>query len=71
MNAREIKAFLALRGLKVNEIALAIGENRANVSQVINYLRATSRIRKKLKKRYGIRFDNSIKVGARSEHRAA
>lgn len=71
MTSREIKASLALRGLTITEVALAICENRANVSQVINYFRATPRIRQKLKKKYRITFDENAELRERAAQRSA
>lgn len=59
MSPNEIKSFFARKGLKHTEVALAIGEARIGVSQVLNYLRDTPRIRKKLKAKYrGLSFDD-------------
>lgn len=71
MTSNEIKAFFALKGISVTEIALSIREHRPNVSQTINYIRHNHRIRRKLTKRYGITFDNSIPCRPAAERKAA
>lgn len=56
MTSAEIKAFFALREIPITRVAQAIGEERTEVSKVINYKRFNARVRRKLEKRYGLRF---------------
>lgn len=56
MDAKEIKKFLIDKELTVQEVADRIGEHRSVVSRVLNYKRATPHIRKKIQKRFRIRF---------------
>jgi hypothetical protein len=71
MTTNEIKAFFVLRGISINEIALALNENRPSVSNTIHYIRRHQRIRNKLTKRYGVTFDESIKCRPAAERKAA
>ena len=57
MDAKEIKKFLIDKELTVSEIARAIREDVTAVSRVLNYERATDRIRRKLTRRFGIEFE--------------
>jgi len=58
MTTNEIKAFFALRGLSLLDVAKAIGEDYAAVWRVVNYERPGPRIRAKLRRKYrGLRFE--------------
>ena len=67
MTTAEIKDFFILQGLQIRDVAQAIKEERTEVSKVINYRRFNERVRRKLEKKYGIRFHNH----AESKHRSA
>ena len=57
MTTNEIKAFFALRGLSLLDVARAVNEDYAAVWRVVNYERPGPRIRKKLCRKYrGLRF---------------
>jgi plasmid maintenance system antidote protein VapI len=58
MTPAEIKAFFILRGLRIQDVAEAIGEERTEVSKVINLKRVNSRVRLKLENKYGISFND-------------
>ena len=58
MDTKEIKKLLIDKDLTVTAIAEAIDEDRTAVSRVLNYERATLRIRKKLQRKYRIRFNH-------------
>jgi hypothetical protein len=58
MTPKKITGHILLAGFEtIEEFADAIGERRDSVSQVINYLRFTPRIRDKIEKRLGITLD--------------
>lgn len=57
MRPNEIKARILLKGYSIEAAALAIGEPRPAVSATINYLRLNERVRRKLQRKFGIRFD--------------
>jgi antitoxin component HigA of HigAB toxin-antitoxin module len=57
MTPAEIKAFFILRGLRIQDVASAIREERTEVSKVINHKRVNQRVRRKLEQKYGISFD--------------
>jgi predicted transcriptional regulator len=59
VDAKQIKKFLIDKELTVTDIADAIKEDRTAVSRVLNYERATERIRRKLRRRFGIVFEDS------------
>jgi hypothetical protein len=58
MTTNEIKAFFALKGLSLKEVAAVIEEDRTAVSHVIAYRRKTERIVKKLQRKYRIKLNN-------------
>jgi DNA transposition AAA+ family ATPase len=64
MDAKEIKKFLIDKDLTVTAIAKAIGEDRTAVSRVLNYARETERIRRKLSRKYRIRFNGQERRAA-------
>jgi hypothetical protein len=57
MDAKEIKKFLIDKDLTVSQVAAAVKEDVTAVSRVLNYERTTERIRRKLRRRFGIVFD--------------
>jgi antitoxin component HigA of HigAB toxin-antitoxin module len=57
MTTAEIKAFFVLHGLRIQDVASAIREERTEVSKVINHKRINQRVRRKLEQKYGISFD--------------
>jgi hypothetical protein len=58
MTTNEIKAFFALRGLSLLDVAKAVQEDYAAIWRVVNYERPGPRIRKKLCQKYrGLRFE--------------
>ena len=62
MTAKEIKKLLIDKDLTVSDVANAINEDVTAVSRVLNYERATARIREKLQRRFGITFQEERKV---------
>jgi hypothetical protein len=57
MTTVEINVLLAVRRKSISGIAAAIKEERAAVSQTINYLRENRRIRKKVAAHLGMPVD--------------
>jgi len=64
MTTNEIKAFFALKGLSLTTVADAIGEDRSYVSHVIAYRKSSARIRKKLQRKYRIKFNDNGRKAA-------
>ena len=64
MDAKEIKKYLIDQELTITKIAESIGEHRTVVSRVLNYKRETPHVRKKIQRRYRIRFNDDGRKAA-------
>jgi len=69
MDAKEIKKFLIDKELTISEIAQEIGEDITAVSRVLNYQRETERIRRKLQRKYRIRFEKAAQIAEKVQRR--
>jgi hypothetical protein len=71
MTPAKIKYELTEQAGSVTKAALAIKEPLHKVSHTINYYRLNDRIRRKLARRFGIRFDEHRPVRINELRRAA